>query len=213
MSYHSDVDDIATIQAGLAEFWSNAHGWAPDDGAHLLASARLDWIPSLSKSLHRWSEPDELDDGDLILAWVNLGIILESSLRLFLGVYIKDYQASKADLEAIDALIKKKGPNQGQPYPPDDLQFEKMRQLLSRKEIFSDTDMELVGRIQSRRNTVHAFNHREIGNASQFREAVHSYRMFISMLASRLPYPDTLRFPWLNLARTIMVKGQLGKVI
>ncbi|MBN8930600.1 MAG: hypothetical protein J0G97_01335, partial [Rhizobium pusense] len=114
MTYETDVEDIVAVQAGLADFWSDVHGWAPDDGAALLASARLDWTPSLARSLSRWAEPVKLPDGDLILAWANLGSILESSLRLFLGVYITDYRNSIEDLEAIKT-IEQKGANQGQP--------------------------------------------------------------------------------------------------
>ncbi|AMD59430.1 hypothetical protein AWN88_14250 [Agrobacterium tumefaciens] len=204
MSYETYVDDIVTVQAGLADFWSNAHGWTPADGAALLASARLDWTPSLARSLHRWAQPVALADGDLILAWANLGSILESSLRLFLGVYITDYRNSREDLEAINA-IEQRGANQGQPYPPSSIQFEKIRQLLSRREIFPANDLTFVGLVQSRRNAIHAFNNREIGNAEEFRSAVAIYRVFIAELATRLPYPDELGFHWLDRASAIRV--------
>lgn len=202
MTYQTDVDDIIIVQAGLADFWSNAHGWAPADGAALLASARLDWTPSLARSLHRWAEPAVLPDGDLILAWANLGSILESSLRLFLGVYITAYQNSREDLEAINA-IEQRGVNQGQPYPPSSIQFEKIRQLLSRRAIFPADDLTFVGLVQARRNAIHAFNNREIGNAGEFRSAVATYRVFIAELATRLPYPDEFGFRWLDRAGSI----------
>jgi len=202
MTYETDVEDIVAVQAGLAAFWSKAHGWAPDDGAALLASARLDWTPSLARSLSRWADPIELPDGDLILAWANLGSILESSLRLFLGVYITDYRNSIEDLEAIKA-IEQKGANQGQPYPPSSIQFEKIRQLLSRIEIFPAKDLAFVSLVQSRRNAIHAFNNREIGSAEEFRSAVATYRVFIADLATRLPYPDELGFRWLDRAGSI----------
>jgi hypothetical protein len=202
MAYQTDVDDIVTVQAGLADFWSNAHGWAPPDGAALLASARLDWTPSLARSLHRWAEPAVLPDGDLILAWANLGSILESSLRLFLGVYITDYQNSREDLEAINA-IEQKGANHGQPFPPSSIQFEKIRQLLSRREIFLPDDLTFIALVQARRNAIHAFNNREIGNAKEFRSSIRTYRVFIADLATRLPYPDDRGFHWLDRAGTI----------
>ncbi len=201
MAYEVHVADIVEIQAGLAKFWSDAHGWAPVDGATLLASARLDWTPSLARSLGRWAHPEVLSDGDLILAWANLGSILESSLRLFLGVYINDYHNSQEDLEAINA-IQQNGANQGQPYPPSSIQFEKIRQLLSRRQIFSSNHLALIGLIQSRRNAIHAFNNREIGSADEFREAVSRYRIFIADLALRFPYPD-IGFRWLDIAGRI----------
>ncbi|ANK71678.1 hypothetical protein FA04_02935 [Ensifer adhaerens] len=206
MTYESHVADIVTIQAGLAGFWSKAHGWAPSDGATLLASARLDWTPSLARSLHRWIEPPTLSDGDLILAWANLGSIMESSLRLFFGVYINDYNNSAEDLAAIDAL-RKKGAKKGQHYPPDELAMEKIRQLIERRKIFPDAERKLIGIIQSRRNAIHSFNDREIGSTSEFRVTVADYRVFIANMASRLPYPDDRGFHWLELAGTIWVKA------
>ncbi|TAZ73820.1 hypothetical protein ELH70_14720 [Rhizobium ruizarguesonis] len=200
MTYETEVGDIVAIQSGLADFWSNAHGWAPVDGATLLASARLDWTPSLARSLHRWGQPAVLPDGDLILAWANLGSILESSLRLFLSVYITDYNNSAEDLAAIDA-IQRRGVNRGKHYPPDELMFEKIRQLLSRREIFAANELEMIGFIQSRRNAIHSFHHREIGDAEEFRATVLRHRLFIASLAARLPYP--VDFGWLDLAGRI----------
>lgn len=158
---------------------------------------RLDWTPSLARSLRRWTHPQVLPDGDLIFAWANLGSILESSLRLFLGVYITDYHNSLEDLEAINA-IQQNGANQGQPYPPSSLQFEKIRQLISRREIFPTDDLAMIGLIQSRRNAIHALD--------EFRATVSRYRIFIAELASRLPYPD-IGFRWLDLAGDIRVSS------
>lgn len=200
MTYLGEVEDIVAIQSGLAKFWRDAHGWAPPDGAALLASARLDRVGSLAASLRRWNEPDLLADGDLILAWANLGSILESSLRLFLGVYITDYNNSADDLIAISA-VQRRGPNAGQHYPPDELQFEKIRQLIERRKIFSADDCELIALIQSRRNAIHSFAHREIGDAAEFRATVARYRLFIADLATRMPYPAD--FGWLDRAGRI----------
>ncbi|MCZ7454376.1 hypothetical protein [Rhizobium rhizogenes] len=202
MSYESHVVDIVTIQTGLADFWSSAHGWAPAEGASLLTSARLDWTPSLAVSLHRWSQPEQLSDGDLVLAWANLGSIIESSLRLFFGVYIDDYNNSAEDLAAIDAL-RKKGAKKGQHYPPDELAMEKIRQLISRRAIFPVAEQELIALAQSRRNAIHSFNDREIGTSETFRATVANYRLFIANMAYRFPYPDHLGFHWLELAATI----------
>jgi len=34
-----------------AAFWSNGHGWAPDEAATLMSKSRLDWQKELSKAL------------------------------------------------------------------------------------------------------------------------------------------------------------------
>ncbi|WP_339758093.1 hypothetical protein [uncultured Hoeflea sp.] len=207
MNYETDVADIVTIHMGLAKFWSNAHGWAPADGATLLSSARLDWTPSLASTLHRWSQPEVLSDGDLILAWANLGSILESTLRLFFGIYICDYNNSAEDLVAIDAL-RRKGPRKGEHYAPDELAMEKIRQLIERRTIFPEIERALISLVQSRRNAIHSFNDREIGSTLAFRATVADYRLFIANMASRLPYPDDRGFHWLELAGTIRFENR-----
>lgn len=206
MSYRAAVDDIVTIQQGLASFWSASQTWAPAESAALLSTARLDWMPSLANSLQRWALPEVLSEGDLILAWANLGSIMESSLRLFLAVYLSDYHNSIEDLRALDAL-QRRGSEQGLPYLPSDLQFEKIRQLLARRQLFPDS-IELIALIQSRRNSIHSFTDREIGTTQELRETVVRYRVFISSLATRLPYPD-VAFPWLDLAERIWSSHRL----
>lgn len=133
---------------------------------------------------------------------------MESSLRLFLAVYLTDYHNSVEDLEAINAL-QRSGPEQGQPYSPSSLQFEKIRQLLARRELFENHDLGLVALVQSRRNAIHSFKNREIGTTEEFRAAVMQYRIFISSLATRLPYPLDVSFSWLDLAGRIWAAHRL----
>lgn len=137
----------------------------------------------------------------------HLGSVLESSLRLFLGVYINDHHNSLEDLAAINA-IQQNGANQGQPYPPSSIQFEKIRQLISRREIFPSDDLAMIELIQSRRNAIHAFNNREIGDSDEFRATVSIYKIFIANLASRFPYPTEFGFSWLDLAGQIWASNR-----
>src|SRR5690349_21648116 len=69
------VAHIETLNLNIARFWKEAHGWAPLEAAGLLDKSRLDWQVSLSSSLRLWlREPlDLISDGELILAWTNLG--------------------------------------------------------------------------------------------------------------------------------------------
>lgn len=90
----SPTERIIAKNSDIAGFWSNASGWAPQDAAELLSRSRLDRQVSLSESLARWTTgPHPLSDGDLILAWANLGCLVEGTLKLFLAVYYQDYQA------------------------------------------------------------------------------------------------------------------------
>ena len=93
----------------LARFWNAANGWAPIEAAGLLSKARLDWQVSLSSSLRNWlrDPPNVLSDGDLILAWTNLGALIEGTLKLFLSVYYKNFQADVENLKAAGAFDHK----------------------------------------------------------------------------------------------------------
>ena len=81
-------------------FWKEAHGWAPIEAAELLNKSMLEWQGSLAEQLSVWC--GTLTDGQLILAWANLGALVEGQMKLLLSVYYQD------DLTDADA-IKKKG--------------------------------------------------------------------------------------------------------
>ncbi|WP_272480015.1 hypothetical protein [Aquibacillus koreensis] len=43
--------------------------------------------------MKKWNECtcSKAEDGDLILAWANLGTLVEGTIKLFLSVYLNDY--------------------------------------------------------------------------------------------------------------------------
>ena len=53
----------------------------------------LDWQVSLTNSLKYWLSMDtNISTGDLILARINLGMLVETWLRIFFTIYSYDYQ-------------------------------------------------------------------------------------------------------------------------
>jgi hypothetical protein len=78
------VQRITKLNSGIQKFWSKSHGWAPVEAAGLLAKSRLDWQVSLSKTLTLWLQKKPLTPGELILAWSNLGSLVEGTLKTFL---------------------------------------------------------------------------------------------------------------------------------
>src|SRR5258708_38524822 len=91
----SIIKEIVNLNEHIREFWSNAQGWAPVEAALQLSRSRLDWQVSLSLTLQLWITPpeDTQRDGQLILAWANLGSLVEGTLKLLLCVHYRDYQA------------------------------------------------------------------------------------------------------------------------
>ncbi len=187
------VERIETLNGKIADFWKTAHGWAPLEAAGLLSKSRLDWQVSLSSSLRLWlgEPPESLSDGELILAWANLGSLIEGTLKLFLSVYYNDYRNDIDNLKAADAYDRKKQA----PMSPDGLTLERLRKYVRVRDLIEPAGDALAKLVQQRRNAIHAFEDRPIGDAAEFNGAVRDYLTVLEGVDSRLPYPDDMRVP------------------
>jgi hypothetical protein len=183
MSVERVINDIITFNEGLRSFWTNADGWAPIEVSHILSKSRLDWQVSLSRCLKIWIPElhSENNNGQLILAWTNLGSLVEGTMKLYLSIWYHDY------IQDIEAIKTK-----GNLVSPDNLQMVQMRQFF-RKSIWmvGDPDWDSwILKIQQRRNAVHAYKNRDIGNFEEFFIDVRRYREFLRYINNRLPFPD-----------------------
>lgn len=181
------IDRIEALNQKLAGFWKVAHGWAPIETAGLLSKARLDWQVSLSISLHLWlrEPPKVLSDGELILAWTNLGALIEGTLKLFLSIYYKDFRADMENLKAAGALNRKTQSVTS----PDGLTLEPLRKYVKARGLVGPSGDDLIKLAQERRNAIHAFQDRPIGDRAEFWHAVSDYLDMLSDIDNRLPYP------------------------
>jgi len=179
------IQRIINLNDGLRRFWSQSSGWAPIEAAELLNKSRLDWQVQLSRTLHIWSDTSDTKNsqGRLILAWVNLGSLLEGTFKLFLSVW---YQSYIDDVEA----IKKKGKLQS----PDGLRLDDLRTFF-KKQIWSDDLDKMALNIQTKRNTIHAFKGKDIGTWEEYFCAVKDYLVVLRYINFRLPYPDDVYTP------------------
>ena len=178
------VAAIAATNWRIAEFWKRAHGWASIEGAQLLSAARLDWQVELSHTLAKWLEPPAAATAhaELILAWANLGALVEGTMKWFLSVYYHNYQQS------IGALRNKLGDVRA----PDSLSLEPLR-VFYKQHVWADkTDRwdSWILHIQQRRNAIHAFRDRDLGDHSEFIDDVSTYWDFLAELNARVPYPE-----------------------
>lgn len=177
------INRIISGNDQLASFWGSSHGWAPKDAADLMSKSRLDWQVELSKTLKLW-DFQETEHGQLILAWANLGALIEGTLKLFLAVFYLDY------LKDDEKLMSK-----GKVVDPDSLVFEKLKQFYRKKELLDDKWFPYLDLVQQRRNAIHAFKDRPIGSKVEFEECVANYLELLTVINNMLPYPDSMYEP------------------
>lgn len=181
--YNKIVKRIISGNKQLASFWSASRGWAPDEAAELMSKSRLDWQVELSETLNLWSF-DDIKSGQLILAWANLGALIEGTLKLFLAVYYKDYQGDADNFKSKGKLIE-----------PDSLALEKLKQFFKKKSLLDDEQISQIELVQRRRNAIHAFKDRPIGTKTEYDGCVSKYLDLMVEINQRLPYPDDMYEP------------------
>lgn len=194
MSHTEETDSPRLLSQVLADIvrrveereadWSDG-GWAPRDAADLLTHSRLDRLVSLSRCLSLWFEPAAPgeEEGRLILAWANLGALVEGMMKLVLSVYLNDYSASPVTRGKMKT-----------PVDPDELQLEQLRQLFCSTVWIPETAERwnaYVGMVQHRRNAIHAYKDREIGDIEEFKSAVIEFLEFLSDGVGNLPEPPS----------------------
>jgi hypothetical protein len=181
------IDRIERLNDGLANFWGNG-GWASGDTAELISKSRLDWQASLSRSLRHWAiEPaDSIEDGDLILAWTNLGSLIEGTIKLFLSVNFASYKNDLENLKKTQAWHKKKE----MLLEPDGLTLGVLLHYCKIAKLFPADEIELCERVQKYRNAIHAFEDKPIGTGSELHLAIKAYLGMLRSTNLRLPYPD-----------------------
>ncbi|WP_405279265.1 hypothetical protein [Cobetia sp. Ld8] len=177
-SYIEDVESVIEANEKLTNFWGDSAGWAPDSAFELLSKSRLDWQVELSATLRMWNFKHNVD-GQLILAWANLGALIEGTLKLFLSVYRNDYSKDEIRVKRNEKTID-----------PDTLSYESLKLFFKKKEILSDEWIEYLSGVQLKRNAIHAYKHRDIGSVEDFHKSVSMYLEFLFHINDSLPYPE-----------------------
>ncbi len=179
------LDQTISLNERIRSFWQErASGWAPRKATTMLENSGMDRLVSLSHNLRLWTQPrsEAEDEGRLILAWANLGILVEGAMTWFLCVWVDAY--------ARNPMQSRKGHD----LDANRLSFEEMTQFYW-QHIWVEGERDgwdaWLTRVRDRRNAVHAFNHRELGTWGEFWQAVVRYHEFIGELDSRVSYPES----------------------
>jgi hypothetical protein len=178
-----NIHNLTDIYRDHNFFWSNAGGWAPVEAEKILSRSRLDWLHGLSESLNTWTDiyRTTTDNEDkFILAWANLGALLEGGIKLFLSVHVLSYNNSQNCYKN----------NTGTIIEPDELGLENLKVFLQKEKIFEKKWYKFITRVQQRRNAIHAYKDRDIGNWAEFYRSIEDLYLFTKEIKDRLPYPD-----------------------
>ena len=183
---------IANRLYWLDRLWSGSGGWAPDSAAEMLSKARLDRLTALAWSLRHWKSASKpIEEGDLILAWTNLGALVEGALKLFLCVYLEDYKVDEENGKTTGTYHFTKKTM----IDPDGLHLDSVIRYFEKRKLLADEHLKLARLTQSRRNVIHAFEDAELGTHAEFLDAVRGYRSLLREVSLGLPYPDHMHEP------------------
>ena len=179
---HEIIDKIVSITEQKLTIWNDVFGYAPISAAIKLDKAMFSWMKSLTYTLRMWLQQATLGDldmseGELILAYANLGALVESWLKFFLSVYYLDYRQNPC--------IKR-----GKTIEPEDLELEDLKQYcrgILWTETAQDSMFQWVEKVQHRRNAIHSYKYRNIGTATEFLEDVTQYYFFLQTILTHLP--------------------------
>jgi hypothetical protein len=180
-SLNEVIDRIVEVNHRIADFWSDG-GWAQGEAAQLLARSRLDRQVSLSRCLRKLvhEAPRDEAEGWLILAWTALGSLVEGTMKFFLSVHLGDYDNNPM----LD--------RQNNVMPPDEMMLEVLKQFFSRVVWAADQRIRfrlLVETIQQRRNSIHTYKDRQIGDVHELRRCIGKYLDFLEDMHGQIPYP------------------------
>lgn len=176
----NEIQKIVRVSEALRRFWSNSGGWAPERATNLLAEARLDRQVSFANTLCEYFEqiPDESLDAKIILGYATLRGMCESTIKLFISVYVEDY------LRDADVILNRRGVA----VLPKDIKFDRLISFYLRK---GDSSFEgYLRRVQHRGNAIHHFCDRDVGTLEELRQDIREYKSFITAVSDQLPYPD-----------------------
>jgi hypothetical protein len=177
------VDDIIYLNKRIYCQWFDG-GYAPMDAARLLQRAGLDRLVSLSHTLRLWLDPgpEPESQGRLILAWANLGTLLEGGMKWFLCVWEHCY--------AYHRVTTLEGCELG----PDELWFLKLCQFF-REHVWVPEQVDKwhswCDKIRRRRNAIHAYEKRDLGTWAEFYLDVRRLRDLLQELEMGIPEPPS----------------------
>ena len=89
------LNELIDYTTSFVEKWQSVHGYAPEKTARAFDEILLKSILDMTYTLKIWLDKDELSDGEKILAAINIGALAEAWLRVFIIIWLRDYDKLK----------------------------------------------------------------------------------------------------------------------
>ena len=170
----------------------------------------LNWQKDLTESLKHWIDlGDTISSGDLILARVNLGMLVESLLKIFFTIYHIDYEKDESKIlyiktkkysvkelsfdKSISFFLSIVDPsNFNKKFPIPEEFFEKediddIKERRKKEKLDFDNFGIWLNDIRRKRNAVHSFSYNEIGSYENFIKDILKYNAFLDIIIEQLP--------------------------
>lgn len=186
MLRHNEEVDVNIVYQVLCEetrneclVWTEYSYMTSPSTSKKFEQAVLKWLFELTESLKIWIDKGEkLTDGELILAWTNLGSIIECWLKFFFCVYYEEYV--KAPMYAT---------NSGKKIEPENAKFDFLikSNIGILWESVEDHEYQWIRKIQQYRNAIHAFKKRKLGTPKEFLQSIKKLETFVYHILGFFP--------------------------
>lgn len=163
---HEEMREVS--KRVLELYWRKARGWAADEVVEITETAQLGRMMDLTDTLEIWREKakGKMTDGERILAYVNLGMLLEGWMMLFLCVWLMDY--------------KRQASGKRLPY---NLKLSELRHFFEDNVWTTLAEgtkwSRWIDKIRIYRNTVHSFMSQALGTTEELRDDLDQFDRLI----------------------------------
>lgn len=149
----------------------------PEESLELLQKICINRVKEFTYALQIWIEKvNQMTDGELILAKVNLGALVEGWLALFYIFYYKDYVKKP--------MITKKGKT----IKLEKLTFSGLKEFSIGKLYKKNNCIyKWIYKIQHQRNNIHLMVNSDAGTNQRFLEDLKYFEKFLELVESHLP--------------------------
>lgn len=206
MNIEEIVEKNIELITSILIFWKDCECWAPDNIRKELDLLEIDRLISFLNNLKLF-EKEELNEGELILFHITIGVILEAMLVIFYTIWIEDYNEDLSILEKeeISSITNdrpyfyryRKENNKTKPFKkPSELELDLLK-VFSKNRLFSEYDKkpfeywrEFIENVQVNRNSVHILKKREIQECSKCKSNLEKLFELVNLIDSKLIYPE-----------------------